>query len=89
MHNAWQLTVITRADQLCTVVLSRLYEDKMQREQRETCPLLKGQRGSEVSTIEDDGPDNFPTRESQAQSYSRPAVFAVFFFPALGGMLFG
>lgn len=58
--------------------------------QRETCPLLnKGHRGSEVSTIEEN-PDNvFSPRSAQAQAYSRPAVFAVFFFPALGGLLFG
>ena len=60
----------------------------------ENQPLLKGQRESGTDYFA--GAEHEDVRHpgggggsSQAQAYSRAAVFAVFFFPALGGMLFG
>lgn len=67
----------------------------------ENQPLLKGQRGSgtefDRGGFEHDalrpqggvGVGGGSIGGSQSQAYSRAAVFAVFFFPALGGLLFG
>eukprot|EP00904_Undaria_pinnatifida_P002460 jgi/Undpi1/12214/HiC_scaffold_5.g01890.m1 len=54
----------------------------------ETSPLLKGQRaaGSDGGLEDHDG---LRSRSNMAPPYSGAAVFAVFFFPALGGLLFG
>lgn len=56
----------------------------------ETSPLLKDQRKSETAFTDEFTPDNGGmSRVGQGAPYSRAAVFAVFFFPALGGLLFG
>lgn len=62
----------------------------------ENQPLLKGHRDSGTDLrardpFVDDNPAIRPSAGggSQAQAYSHAAVFAVFFFPALGGLLFG
>lgn len=61
----------------------------------ENQPLLKqGQRGSGTDFAGQDhdlGGDIARARGGAggAQAYSTAAVFAVFFFPALGGLLFG
>lgn len=54
----------------------------------ETQPLLKGQR-ADGGGVEDHGAEGLRTRGGQAQAFSTAAVIAVFFFPALGGLLFG
>lgn len=57
----------------------------------ETSPLLKGQRtsGSDVGGLDDHGADSLRARSGAGPPFSHAAVFAVFFFPALGGLLFG
>lgn len=61
----------------------------------ENQPLLKGQRGSAADLREESslrhrgGSGGDGVGSSLSQAYSRAAVFAVFFFPALGGLLFG
>lgn len=56
----------------------------------ETSPLLKAKRAfGGDGCFEDHGGDPVHNRGGQAQAFSRAAVFAVFFFPALGGLLFG
>lgn len=56
----------------------------------ENQPLLKGnESGHDFTSGADSGRGRGGSGSSGNQAYSSLAVFAVFFFPALGGLLFG
>lgn len=56
----------------------------------ETSPLLKDQHKSEGALVDEFGGETGAmSRVGKNAPYSQAAVFAVFFFPALGGLLFG
>lgn len=56
----------------------------------ENQPLLKGNDSAhDFTTGADSGRGRGGSGGSVTQAYSPLAVFAVFFFPALGGLLFG